>query len=187
MITIELLLNIKEQFKIDWWGLHGVIHWHNAYLNSKLLAQQAGVNTRVVEYFSIFHDSQRFTEGTDYGHGQRGASLALALREHIHLDDDEFSLLQSACSLHTTAIQHDNLAIQICIDSDRLCLGRVGIYPDINLLLSHLAKEKEIIEQCYKRSLTHDLPEAPFGLTDFWDVFGGDKYTEWARGTNNDA
>jgi len=187
MISTELLLKIKEQFQIDWWGLHGALHFNNVLLNGRLLGNQTGVNQRVLDYFSIFHDAGRENDGIDRDHGKRGADLASTFREHILLNDDEFSLLLTACTLHTSAASHDNLSIQCCFSSDRLDLGRVGKYPDPAFLCSPMAQEKEIIEQCYKRSLTHDLPENPFGLTDFWDAFDGDKYTKWARGARNDA
>jgi uncharacterized protein len=183
MITTRLLLLIKEQFKIDFWGLHGVIHWNNVALNAWLLAQQGGVNLRVLEYFSIFHDSGRENDGSDCDHGKRAAALASAYRDHIFLNDDEFLLLQTACALHTSAVTHHEITVQCCFSSDRLDLGRVGKYPD-SAFLCPMAQQKEIIEQCYQRSLApHDLPDAPFGLTDFWDVFKHDRYTESAIGT----
>lgn len=182
MITTALLFRIKEQFQIDWWGLHGVIHWHHVYLNGQLLAQQSGVNQRVLEYFSIFHDSGRENDGIDCDHGKRGAALASAYRDQILLNDDEFLLLQTACALHTSSVSHENPDVRCCFSCDRLDLGRVGNRPN-STFLCPMAQQKEIIEQCYQRSLApHDLPDAPFGLTDFWDVFEHDRYTKWARG-----
>lgn len=183
MITTELLLKIKEQFKIDWWGLHGITHFHHVFLNSRLLAQKSGTNSLIYDYFSIFHDSCRQNEGIDKDHGKRGAGLALQLRHHIQLDETEFLILQNACSNHTSLRSSDCMTSAVCADADRCDIGRVGSYPDRKQLLSPLAKKKEIIEQCYQRSLTHDLPEYPFGLSDFWDAFDGDKYTKWAKGT----
>lgn len=185
MITIELLLKIKEQFQIDWWGIHGVIHWTHVALNGQLLAQQDGVMYQIVlEYFSIFHDSCRINEGIDCDHGKRGAALAVKLRHHIQLNESEFLILLNACSNHTSLRSSDCIISALCADADRLDIGRVcGSYPDHKQLLSPIAKDKKIIEQCYQRSLTHnDLPDAPFGLTDFWDVFKHDRYTDWARG-----
>ena len=189
MITTELLLKIKEQFQIDWWGLHGVLHFNNVFLNGRLLSQQSKTTTRICDYFSIFHDSCRINEGLDCDHGKRGAELALKLRHHIQLNETDFLILHNACSNHTSLRSADCMISALCADADRCDIGRVGSsYPDHKQLLSPMAKQKEIIEQCYQRSLTHDLPDAPFGLTDFWDVFKNDHYTEWARGgRRNDA
>ena len=181
MTTKEILLAIKEQFKVDWWGLHGIIHFHNAYLNGQLLVQQGGVNQRVLEYFSIFHDSCRENDSIDGDHGKRGAALAYTFRDQILLNDEDFLLLQTACALHTSSVSHHDITVDCCFSSDRLDLGRVGKHID-PAFLCPMAQQNEIIEQCYQRSLTHDLDDAPFGLADFWDVFDGDKYSEWARG-----
>jgi uncharacterized protein len=181
MITIELLLKIKDQLKINFWGMHGVLHWHHVYLNGRILSQQEGVNQTVLDYFSIFHDSCRENDGIDPDHGRRGVELAIKFRDLILLDDDEFSLLQTACALHNSAVTHNDITIQCCFSSDRLDLGRVVKYLDPAFLCSPMARQKDIIEQCYRRSHNH-VPDAPFGLTDFWDVFKADRYTKWARG-----
>lgn len=154
VVTIELLKRIKQQYRLPWHGTHGVIHWNRVYENGIKLAEQDGVNTKVVQFFSIFHDSQRKNEGTDNKHGNRGAKLALKMRDDISLDDDDFSLLITACSLHTSASTHDDITVQACFDSDRLDLGRVGTMPDI-------------IKWGYSRSLVHDLPGQPFGLSEY--------------------
>jgi uncharacterized protein len=111
-ITIEILAKIKDQYRLRWHGTHGVIHWSRVYENGIKLAEQDGVNTDVVQFFSIFHDSRRRNESTDKGHGERGAQLALKMRADISLNDDDFSLLITACSLHTSARTHDNITVQ---------------------------------------------------------------------------
>ena len=183
MITTDLLLKIKEQFQIDWWGLHGIQHFQNVFINCRLLSQKSGLSSQICDYFSIFHDACRENEGIDKDHGKRGAALAEKLRHHIQLNETEFDILLNACSNHTSLRSSDCILSALCADADRCDIGRVGSYPDHKQLLSPIAKDKNIIEQCYQRSTTHYLPEKPFGLTDFWDVFDGDKYTEWARGT----
>ena len=146
-----------------------LIHWSRVYENGVKLAEQDGVNIKVVQFFSIFHDSQRRNESTDKGHGDRGAQLALKMRADISLNDDHFSLLTTACSLHTSARTHDNITVQACFDSDRLDLGRVGTMPDAYYLCTPMAKMQETIDWGYNRSRIHKLPDQPFGLSEYND------------------
>ena len=163
-IRIELLEKIRHQYRLHWLGTHGVIHWGRVYENGIKLAEQDGVNTDVVQFFSIFHDSRRRNESTDKGHGERGAQLALKMRADISLNDHDFLLLITACSLHTSARTHDDITVQACFDSDRLDLGRVGTVPDADYLCTPVAKMKDTIKWGYNRSLIQDLPDKPFGL-----------------------
>ena len=168
IITAELLSIIKEQYQLRWHGTHGVIHWNRVYENGMRLAEQQGVNVRVVQLFSVFHDSQRRNEHRDKNHGKRGAELARELRKYCPLDDAEFDLLTTACSLHTNTLNHENITIQASFDSDRLDLGRVGNYPDPDRLCTPMAKMSETIEWAYHRSLNdNELPDQPFGLSKF--------------------
>ena len=164
IITLELMTEIKKHYCLNWLGTHGLPHWHRVYTNGLRLSEQEGVNVKVVQLFSVFHDSQRRNEGTDEGHGSRGAQLALKLRDLCSVDDDEFELLTMACGLHTSARTHEDITVQACFDSDRLDLGRVGNYPDPNFLCTPMAKEKKTIEWAYHQSLNSSLPAMPFGL-----------------------
>lgn len=134
------------------------------YENGIKLSTQSGVDPKVVQLFSIFHNSRRKNEHTDPNHGNRGAQLALELRDHLPITDDEFQLLVTACSLHTSADNHHNITVQACFDSDWLDLGRVGNHPIPELLCTPLAKQKDTIEKAYERSLVHELPNRPFGF-----------------------
>ncbi len=168
-ITIELLEKIKQQYCLKWYGTHGVIHWSRVYENGIKLAEQDGVNSNVVQFFSIFHDSRRRNESTDNNHGNRGAQLALEMRAGITLSDEDFSLLIIACRLHTSARTHHDITVQACFDSDRLDLGRVGTMPNAEFLCTPMAKMPDIIEWGYNRSLIHRLPDQPFGLSMYKD------------------
>ena len=101
IITIELLAELKKNYKLSWMGTNGVIHWSRVHTNGVMLSEQSGVNSDVVQLFSIFHDSQRHNEGRDKGHGKRDAELAIKLRHMIPLNDADFTLLTTACELHT--------------------------------------------------------------------------------------
>ena len=165
IITIELLAEIKKHYRLRWMGTHGVIHWNRVYDNGVMLSEQIGVNPNIVQLFSIFHDSQRKNEHWDRNQGKRGAELAVKLRHMIALDDAEFDLLTTACELHTSTLDHPKVTVKACMDSDRLDLGRVGKYPNPNLLCTPMAKQKEVIESAYHRSRhNNELPDQPFGL-----------------------
>jgi hypothetical protein len=84
-------------------------------------------------------------------------------------NDDDFSLLITACSLHTSARTHDDITVQACFDSDRLDLGRVGTVPDAEYLCTPVAKMQGTIKWGYNRSLIRDLPDKPFGLSGYDD------------------
>lgn len=164
IITMNLLSKIREQYSLNWLGIHGFIHWHRVWENGVLLAKQEGVNAKVVQLFSVFHDSQRLNENIDRNHGPRGAELALELRDYLPLDDDEFTLLTIACCLHTTEHTHSDITVQACFDADRLDLGRVGITPNAYFLCTQMAKSPETIECALRRSIENRLPERPFGI-----------------------
>jgi len=168
IITIDLIAKIKSQYRLQWQGTHGIIHWNRVYENGKRLSSQEGVNSKVLSLFSIFHDSARENEHIDRDHGKRGADLAFELREIIPLNDNEMVLLTTACELHTNTQDHDNATVQACFDSDRLDLGRVGHYPDPDRLCTPLAKQKKTIECAYRRSIEqNELPDNAFGLAGY--------------------
>ena len=95
--------------------------------------------------------------------------MALKMRADISLNDDDFSLLITACSLHTSARTHDDITVQACFDSDRLDLGRVGTMPDAKYLSTSVAKMQDTIDWGYNRRLVHKLPDQPFGLSEYND------------------
>lgn len=147
MITQALINDIREQFCINWSGIHGISHWSRVYDIGMTLAEQTGANERVVQLFSVFHDAGRHQEGRDPLHGPRGASLAGEYR-YTHLSsltDAEFDLLVAACSLHTSAQSHENITVQTCFDSDRLDLGRVKTIPNPKYLCTDAAKSHDLI------------------------------------------
>lgn len=165
VVSLELLQELRKHYQQDWYGLHGVCHWARVFENGMRLSVQDGVNQKIVQLFAVFHDSQRITEGRDQGHGERGARLAGRLRPLFDLTDGEFLLLTKACRLHTSERTHTDITLQVCFDADRLDLGRVGKVPDPYFLSTPLARQSEVIEGCYIRSLRWaKLPEQPFGL-----------------------
>jgi uncharacterized protein len=141
MVTNELLIVIKNQFRLNWNGIHSISHWARVYDIGIKLTEHIGANWKVVQLFSVFDDSRRHNEHFDPKHGKRGAELAVQFRETYcpSLTDNEFYLLQQACCLHTKASTHEGVTVQTCFDSDRLDLGRVGKIPNAKYLSTDVA------------------------------------------------
>ena len=115
--------------------LHGPAHWRRVERNGLLLAARTGVDGDIVRMFALFHDCCRRHDGTDRGHGARGAELAARLRGVLFdLPDDAFELLQAACTWHTDRLHHRDPTIGTCWDADRLDLGRVGVTPEARFM-----------------------------------------------------
>lgn len=166
MICPELITKIKEQIRINWCGPHGISHWARVYNIGMKLAPQTGANRKVVQLFSVFHDSRRYNEHSDPQHGPRGAELAAQLRPTYFpgLADQEFNLLHLACYLHTQASTHADITVRTCFDADRLDLGRVGKVPEPDLLCTDAAKSPEMIDWAYKRSVDGYIPDNVLGM-----------------------
>jgi uncharacterized protein len=160
LITKELIHAIKEQYELNWYGVHGIHHWGRVYSNGLRLSEVTGANMAVVELFSVFHDSRRLNEGKDKDHGARGANLAEKLRHDLfNLSDDEFGLLQIACSLHTISRAHSDITVQTCFDADRLDLARVGKTTNPEYLCTPAAKRPDILNWANERSFWGYVPD----------------------------
>ena len=59
LITQRLIAFARNEFRLDWDGIHGAPHWSRVRHNGLLLAERTGANTRVVEYFAFLHDLGR--------------------------------------------------------------------------------------------------------------------------------
>jgi uncharacterized protein len=164
-LSTQLISAIKEQFQLNWNGIHGVSHWARVYENGLQLAESTGANRRVVKLFALFHDSRRVSESSDPDHGPRGAHLAELLRGKLfELPTKEFDLLFTACSLHTQAKTHADITVQTCFDADRLDLGRVGKTLDIKFLSTAAARDLKTIEWANQRSINGFVPDNILGL-----------------------
>jgi uncharacterized protein len=164
MISQELLKEILLHYSMNPWGIHGIAHWARVLQNGRRLALKETANLEMVELFAVLHDSQRRTDHRDEAHGLRAAEFAKGIRGNlIDLDDDNFQLLYKACALHTNGQQTDDVTIAVCWDSDRLDLGRVGIYPNPNLLCTNTGKESEMIGWAYQHSLELGIPNLVAG------------------------
>ena len=160
IVSGDLVRAIKDQFQINWQGIHGLSHLSRVWENGIHLAEATGANKKVVQLFAVFHDSRRLNEDCDPEHGPRGALLAESWRvKYYDLNDEEFDLLFTACSLHTMARTHVDTTIQTCFDADRLDLGRTGKTPDPKLLCTEAAKDTKTIEWATQRSISGYMPD----------------------------
>jgi uncharacterized protein len=152
-ISVELIRSLRSQYRLPWDGIHGVSHWVRVRETGLRLAAASAASPAVVELFAVLHDACRWSDGQDPAHGWRGAQLAAALRGTlIHLPDEEFSLLQAACTDHTKGLTAADITIQTCWDADRLDLGRVGIVPDPARLCTAAARDPDLIRWAIERS-----------------------------------
>jgi uncharacterized protein len=155
MITQYLMKVLRENFVLDWGGIHGVNHWERVRENGLRLAQLTGASERVVEAFAFVHDSCRINDSRDSGHGLRAGKLArdLVLRRVLLLAPDELELLVGACEHHTKGATTGDITVCTCWDADRLDLGRVGIHPEPQYLCTAPAKDSNVIKWAYERSV----------------------------------
>jgi uncharacterized protein len=134
---------VTARFRFGDMSDHGPSHWLKVRRNGLYLARHHDVDEEVVRLFSVFHDSCRENEFTDPLHGPRGAQLALEFRlaGHFQLDDLRMGLLVTACEIHNGAMPQSDPTLGVCLDADRLDLGRVGITPDPALVSTTTAQD----------------------------------------------
>jgi uncharacterized protein len=153
---VKLLGLVKPQFRlhIDH-GWHGIAHWSRVWYNARFLCGELGLPTRVPLHFAYLHDSQRFDEGPDRMHGHRACEWLDQLRHRgeLTLPNDEYGLLVTAIAGHSHGETDAHPIVQVCWDSDRLDLGRVGIRPDPLYLCTAPAKRDDVIERAWRRSI----------------------------------
>jgi len=160
ILTPRLIDRILDGYSLPVGGIHGVPHWARVLENGRKLAGLVQVDTEVIELFAIFHDSRRVNDQRDDGHGNRGAKLARELRgDYFELDDKRFSLLEYACAWHTSGFTQADLIVQVCWDSDRLDLLRVGTRPRSKLLCTEAAQQPDVREWASLRASTLVVPE----------------------------
>jgi len=168
MITPELMQAILNDYALPLRGTHGVSHWARVLENGRRLAEASGASLAVVSLFAVFHDSRRVNEGWDHHHGLRGAQYAATLRGKLFdLPDDEFDDLYHACAHHTDGKTEANLNLQVCWDSDRLDLYRVGTRPEPARLCTPAARDTAVLAWANQRAsqrLVPDLVLAEWGL-----------------------
>ncbi len=150
----DLVRIIREQFALDWDGIHGAPHWGRVLENGLRLAEATGARRDVVELFAFLHDSKRRCHGDDPEHGPRAAAFARALcGSAFELEPSGLELLVAACRDHGKGFTVGDATLVTCWDADRLDLGRVGIRPTPERLCTRAACDLAMIEWAYRRSL----------------------------------
>jgi uncharacterized protein len=114
----------------------------NVRRNGLYLANLHDADEEIVRLFAVFHDSCRENEYRDPQHGPRGGQLAIEFRQagHFSLDDLRMDILVTACNIHNGAGPQSEPTLAVCLDADRLDLGRVGITPAPALLSTLTAR-----------------------------------------------
>ena len=154
LITSRLIKFARKEFLLDWEGIHGASHWSRVRRNGLTLAEHTGANSKVVEYFAFIHDLGRENDYHDPEHGYRAALIVEKIAgDLIEVTNNEFELLIEACSGHSDGHLVADVTVMTCWDADRLDLGRVGIRPDPLRLCTGVAREAEILEDAYQRSI----------------------------------
>jgi len=162
----KILLSVRAQYQLDWYGIHGIRHWARVMQNGLMLAESEGADTEVVRLFALFHDACRWNDGFDPQHGLRGAELAATLNGKLFaIDSAAMDKLYFACAKHTDGLTEADPTVQVCWDSDRLDLGRVMMNPNAKFLCTDLAKQHKTILWALQQSgaNTHPdcLPDCP--------------------------
>ena len=146
VITQPFIDLLRQEFRLEWGGIHGSAHWARVRINGLRLALYNGANMRVVEYFAFLHDVCRQNDGRDPEHGARAARFAESIRHSsIALSDEEFPLLITAIEGHTHSHHHEDITVRTCWDADRLDLARVCIDPDPARLCTEEARAPAFI------------------------------------------
>lgn len=128
--------------------LHGVEHWKRvAAAGLALLQYTPKADPLLVFLFALFHDSMRFNDGQDPGHGPRAGMLVRELGDRLPdtIGPAHIDTLVYACNEHTFGTISGNSTVAVCWDADRLNLWRVGIRPDPLLLSTAAAKSPNLI------------------------------------------
>jgi uncharacterized protein len=128
--------------------VHGPEHWKRvAAAGLELCRETPGADPAVVLRLALFHDSQRYTDEQDPGHGRRGAAMARDVLEGDGaLSGDQVDRVAEACALHAAGRVSAAPTTGVCWDADRLNLWRVGSRPSPVLLSTAAARTPGRIE-----------------------------------------
>ena len=164
MVSSELVQAIIAQHKMrGTHSIHFVDHWARVMAIGRRLARETGARQDVVDLFAVFHDAGRVSDSGDRGHGARGALLAEAMRgSYYDLDEAGMILLVEACNKHTWGLVEGDITVLTCWDSDRLDLGRAGIYPSPDRLGTPPARAAAMIARTYALSVSGSCPNEIF-------------------------
>ena len=162
VVPEALVAAVRAQYRLEWRGVHGVVHWARVLENGLALAADTGARADVVALFAVLHDACRHNDRHDPDHGPRAAVFARDLHAAgvFALDAAGLDLLAAACHGHTNEQTHADATVRTCWDADRLDLARCGITPDPRYLCTDAAREPDRIAWAVERSVTGHEPEA---------------------------
>ena len=140
---------------VDFNGVHGFAHWRAIYRNGIKLFPE--IDKTLLFYFSVFHDFFRNNDFSDKAHGKRALVALPLIKENLKMKGKDKSKIQEQLDILAFTFEHhddnpeeynaienplkDNTTVRILIDADRLDLGRVGITPLSEYLLTEQGKE----------------------------------------------
>ena len=146
-----ILPAIRKQFRLNWWGHHGVRHWARVRRNGRIIAQHIeGVDTQVTDLFAVLHDAGRVDEYDDPGHGWRVMAYLRKLHSEtrLGLNPEQFHTLLIAIERHSDpSATPYNATMAACWNADRLDIGRVGLTPSKRFMCNEALPPDHIIEQ----------------------------------------
>lgn len=156
-VTGELFEHFVNSHKLGHDGFHGKDHWLGVLRNGRDIAAATGANLRVVELFSVLHDSRRRNESQDLAQGFRAVGYARALRRNwLEADETGTTLLFKACLYHSGGMTEADLKVQACWDVDRLNVSRMDMRSIERYICNLYAKRFDVIDQAYRRSINGD-------------------------------
>lgn len=144
----NLIRIVRDQFKLDIHGDHGIRHWERVKVIGNYLAKEAKADSEVVNLFAYLHDSKREDDSDDPLHGTIAAEFTKELYDQgiIKLSEKQLDQLIFACKFHSQSnIKSEDVTIQTCWDADRLDLWRLGIKPNPYFLNTSAAKKEDNI------------------------------------------
>ena len=146
VVTQAFIAHCCQAYKMDHDGFHGFYHWMRVLQNGRQLAKAENANIKVVELFSLLHDTQRRNENYDPEHGMRAAQFAQTLRgSWFDVTDTEMELLSEALLHHSEGYTDGDVTVRVCWDADLLDLGRIGIEPRPDKLCTASARDPNIL------------------------------------------
>lgn len=152
----KLWRQVLRDFPLRFDSIHGPVHWARVERNGLYLAEQLGLDGKLISHFALFHDCRRRREFSDEDHGRRGADYIDQISDELaDLSPAELVLLKQACADHTSQRTTEIPLLAVCWDADRLDLGRVGTRPDIHYLNTEPARCLVNDDQL---DLLHELP-----------------------------
>lgn len=152
-IVKQALALVTPQFRLPInHGWHGIQHWTRVWHNARFLCAELGLDPTVPCWFAYLHDSQRFNENADSGHGFRARNKIIdwVNAGQIKMPGLDLDLLLEAVERHSDGTQKAHPIVQVCWDADRLDLWRVHIKPDPRKMCTEPAKRLEVIKACMK-------------------------------------